>query len=298
MRILLFLMTNIAVLAVAGVTLNLIGVNSVLDEAGSSLDLTNLLIICAVFGFGGSFISLLLSKTMAKIGTRATIIDGREGNREEWLVRTVTRLAQKAGIGIPQVAIFPTSQPNAFATGWNRNNALVAISAGMLDSFPDDEIEAVLGHEIGHVANGDMITLTLIQGVVNTFVMFFARIVGFIVDRAIFKTERGLGPGYWIASIVAQIVFSIFASMIVMWFSRRREFRADEAGARLGSKQSMIAALSRLGQMSGQTASKLPDEMVAFGINGRDQRRGSFKDLFRSHPPIEQRIEALRQLHL
>ena len=294
-RIFLFLLTNAAVLVVAGVVLNIIGINSILNQSGTSLNLNSLLIFCAVFGFSGAFISLFMSKFLAKRGTGARVIDGSEGSREAWLVKSVERLADKAGIGHPEVAIFETNQPNAFATGWNKNKALVAISSGMLHSFPDDEIEAVLGHEVGHVANGDMITLTLIQGVVNTFVMFLARIVGFAVDRLIFKNERGVGMGYFIATIVAEIALSILASTIVMWFSRRREFRADEAGARLASKQGMIKSLERLAHMSGQP-STLPEEMVAFGISGEGKK--SFANLFRSHPPLNKRIEALKQLHV
>ena len=289
MRIGLFLLTNLAVLVVASITLSLLGVGSYLDQSGTSLNLQSLLIFCAVFGFGGAFVSLFLSKFMAKMGTGATIIDGREGSRQRWLVEQVQALATKANIGMPEVAIFPMRQPNAFATGWNRNKALVAISQGMLDTFPDDEIQAVMAHEIGHVANGDMITLTLIQGVVNTFVMFLARIIGFVVDRVLLKNERGLGIGFFITTFIAEIVLAILASVIVMWFSRRREYRADAAGANLASREGMIGALERLRRLT-NPEEQLPESMVAFGITGE----GKLSMLFRSHPPLEDRIERLR----
>lgn len=290
MRIVLFLLTNLAVVLVASVTLQLLGFNGI-QTSGGTLDLQALLIFCAIIGFAGSFISLLLSKTMAKHGTGAQVIDTPRNETERWLLATVERQAKAAGIGMPEVAIFPSNQPNAFATGANRNNALVAVSTGLLEHMNRNEVEAVLGHEIGHVANGDMVTLTLIQGVVNTFVMFFARIVGHFVDRVVLKNEEGHGIGFFITTIVAEIVFGIVASMIVAWFSRRREFRADVAGANLSSRQAMISALDRLRIASGQP-SQLPDSMTAFGISGGLQQ--GLRALFSSHPPLEVRIQALR----
>lgn len=290
MRIVLFLLTNLAVVLVASVTLQLLGFNGI-QTSGGTLDLQALLIFCAIIGFAGSFISLLLSKTMAKHGTGAQVIDTPRNETERWLLATVERQAKAAGIGMPEVAIFPSNQPNAFATGANRNNALVAVSTGLLQHMNRNEVEAVLGHEIGHVANGDMVTLTLIQGVVNTFVMFFARIVGHFVDRVVLKNEEGHGIGFFITTIVAEIVFGILASMIVAWFSRRREFRADVAGANLSSRQAMISALDRLRIASGQP-SELPDSMTAFGISGGLQQ--GLRALFASHPPLEVRIQALR----
>lgn len=292
-RIGLFLLTNLAVIVVASISLSLLGVNSILANNGVDLNLQSLLIFCAVFGFAGSFISLLLSKFMAKMSTRTQIIQQPQSADERWLVETVAELAKKADIGMPEVGIFPAQQSNAFATGWNRNNALVAVSAGLLQRFSRDEARAVLAHEIGHVANGDMITLSLIQGVVNTFVMFFARLIGFFVDRVVLKNERGLGLGYWITTIAAEIFLGILASTIVMWFSRRREFRADAAGASLAGRSAMIGALQRLQQ---ETAShienQMPDTMTAFGISSGWKQRPS--RLFMTHPPLEERIEALR----
>jgi heat shock protein HtpX len=290
MRIILFLLTNLAVVLVASVTLQLLGFDGI-QTTGGTLDLQALLIFCAIIGFAGSFISLLLSKTMAKHGTGAQVIDSPRNETERWLLATVERQAKAAGIGMPEVAIFPSNQPNAFATGANRNNALVAVSTGLLQHMNRNEVEAVLGHEIGHVANGDMVTLTLIQGVVNTFVMFFARIVGNFVDRVVLKNEEGHGIGFFVTTIVAEIVFGILASMIVAWFSRRREFRADAAGANLTSRHAMISALDRLRIASGQP-SELPDSMTAFGISGGLQQ--GLRALFASHPPLEVRIQALR----
>jgi heat shock protein HtpX len=290
MRIALFLLTNLAVVLVASVTLQLLGFTGI-QTANGTLDLTALLIFCAIIGFAGSFISLLLSKTMAKHGTGAQGIDTPRTETERWLLATVERQAKAVGIGMPEVAIFPSNQPNAFATGASRNNALVAVSTGLLDHMQRSEVEAVLGHEIGHVANGDMVTLTLIQGVVNTFVMFFARIIGNFVDRVIFKNEDGHGFGFIIATIVSELVLGILASMIVAWFSRRREFRADVAGAQLSSRSAMIGALDRLRIASGQP-SQLPDSMTAFGISGGLQ--SGLRALFASHPPLEVRIQALR----
>jgi heat shock protein HtpX len=290
MRIILFLATNLAVVLVASVTLQLLGFTGI-QTANGTLDLQALLVFCAIIGFGGSIISLLLSKWMAKRSTGAQVIESPRTETERWLLATVERQAKAAGIGMPEVAIFPSNQPNAFATGASRNSALVAVSTGLLQHMNRDEVEAVLGHEIGHVANGDMITLTLIQGVVNTFVMFFARIIGSFVDRVIFKNEDGHGIGFFVVTLVAEIVLGILASMIVAWFSRRREFRADVAGANLASRQAMISALDRLRIASGQP-SELPDTMTAFGISGGLQQ--GLRALFASHPPLEVRIQALR----
>ncbi|HVL37425.1 MAG TPA: protease HtpX [Burkholderiales bacterium] len=285
-RIFLFLATNIAVLVVLSVILYVFGVGQFVTEQG--IDLTQLLIFSAVVGFTGAIISLLISKPMAKMSTGARVIDGSEGSTEYWLVQTVRKLSQQAGIGMPEVAIFEGA-PNAFATGAFKNSALVAVSTGLLQTMNRDEVEAVLGHEVAHVANGDMVTLTLIQGVVNTFVIFLSRIVGFIVDRMIFRTERGVGPGFFIASLVAQVILGILASMIVAWFSRQREFRADRGAADLmGTPRPMINALARLG---GAAPSDLPQAFEAHGIK---QSQSKFMGLFASHPPIEQRIAALR----
>lgn len=292
MRILLFLATNIAVLVVASISLSLLGFNSFMAANGIDLNLSALLVFCAVFGVSGSLISLLLSKWMAKRGTGLRLIQQPATQQEHWLYNTVGRLADSAGIGRPELGIFPSAASNAFATGWNRNNALVAVSSGMLKRFRPEEVEAVMAHEIGHVANGDMITLSLIQGVVNTFVMFFARIIGHTIDRAVFKTERGHGIGFYIVTIVAEIILGILASIIVMWFSRWREFRADEAGATLGSRPGMIAALRRL-QAEQNLPSELPDSMAAFGIKGDMKTR--FGTLFRSHPPLDVRIQSLME---
>ncbi|MFM8355401.1 MAG: protease HtpX [Gammaproteobacteria bacterium] len=291
MRILLFLATNIAIILVASVTFRLLGFESILAQNGVDLNLTALLVYCALFGFGGSFISLLLSKTIAKMSTRAQVIKAPGNATERWLFDTVARQAEKAGIGMPEVAIFPAAEPNAFATGASRNNALVAVSTGLLENMTPDEVEAVLGHEIGHVANGDMVTLTLIQGVVNTFVMFFARIIGWFVDRVVLKNERGLGIGYMLTTIVAELVLGILASMVVMWFSRRREFRADAAGASLAGRDKMIAALERL-KRAQDLPSTMPATLTAFGISRGAV--GGLGALFRSHPPLEDRIAALR----
>jgi len=292
-RIGLFLLTNVAVIAVASITLSLLGVSGILANNGVDLDLGSLLIFCAVFGFAGSFISLLLSKFMAKMSSGTKIISQPQNDNERWLLTTVAELAKKADIGMPEVGIFPAQQSNAFATGWNRNNALVALSAGLLQRFSRDEVRAVLAHEIGHVANGDMITLSLVQGVVNTFVMFFARLIGFFVDRVILKNERGLGLGYWITTIVAEIFLGILASIIVMWFSRRREFRADAAGAELAGRSAMIGALRKLQEETkAHVSNQMPDTLTAFGISSGWKQRTS--KLFMTHPPLEERIEALR----
>ena len=284
-RIVLFLVTNFAVMLVLSVVLNVLGVDRFLTANG--LNVGMLLVFSLVVGFGGSIISLLISKPMAKWSTGARVINGSEGAEERWLVNTVTRLAAKAGIGMPEVACYE-GEPNAFATGAFKNSALVAVSSGLLQAMSREEVEAVLGHEIAHVANGDMITLTLVQGVVNTFVAFFARIVGYLVDKLVFRTERGTGPGYFITVIVCQIVFSILASMIVAWFSRRREFRADAGSAQLlGSSAPMVRALARLG---GLVPGELPKSMAASGISDKP----GFMALFSTHPPIEERIAALQ----
>ncbi len=291
MRILLFLATNMAVLVLVGTVFTLLGFEGILAENGVDLNLQALLVFCGLFGMGGALVSLFLSKWMAKRSTGAYIIETPRNRDEQWLVDTVAQLAAEAGIKMPEVGVFPSDGPNAFATGWNRNDALVAVSSGMLQRFPANEIRAVMAHEIGHVANGDMVTLTLIQGVVNTFVMFLARIIGHTVDRVVFKTERGYGIGYFVVSIVAEIILGFLASMIVFKFSRWREYRADAAGARLAGRGDMIAALERLrGNQS--MAQDLPGELTAFGIS--EQLKQGIGALFSSHPPLEQRIAALR----
>ncbi len=292
MRILLFIATNLAILFVANITLSLLGFNSLMAENGIDLDLQALLVFCAVFGVSGSLLSLFISKWMAKRAMGVQIIERPANSAEQWLVNEVKQLAQQAGIGMPEVGVFHTEQSNAFATGWNRNAALVAVSTGLLSRFDRDEARAVLAHEIGHVANGDMITLALIQGVVNTFVMFFSRVIGHTVDRVVFKTERGHGIGYYITTIFAEVILGILASMIVMWFSRWREFRADAAGARLAGTGAMIAALARL-KAEQEQPSVMPDSMVAFGIRNGGLKQGLMK-LFRTHPPLDERIAALR----
>jgi heat shock protein HtpX len=284
-RIVLFLATNIAVLMVISIVLRVLGIDQAMASQGG---MGPLLAFSAVVGFTGAIISLLASKFIAKMTTGAKVITGSEGEAQRWLVDTVRKLADKAGIGMPEVAVYD-GPPNAFATGAFRNSALVAVSSGLLQSMNRQEVEAVLGHEIGHVANGDMVTLTLIQGVLNTFVVFLSRIVGSIVDKAVFNNERGTGPGYFITVIVCQILFGLVASMIVAWFSRRREFRADAASAGLlGSPAPMVGALQRLG---GIEPTALPESIKAFGINDKP----GFMSLFSTHPPIEQRIAALQQ---
>jgi heat shock protein HtpX len=287
-RVFLFVVTNIAVLFVLSIAARLLGVDRFLDEQG--LNMGALLGFCAVFGMGGSFISLLISKWMALRATGAVVIEQPKGEVEAWLLQTVGHQAQAAGIGMPQVAIFPSDAPNAFATGARKDAALVAVSTGLLRSMKRDEVEAVLGHEISHVANGDMVTLTLIQGVVNTFVLFLSRVVGYWVDRVVLRNERDHGLGFFVTTMVAQVLFGILASVIVMWFSRQREFRADAGGARLSGREKMIAALERLRAQS--DPQPLPDQMAAFGISGR---RSGIGRLFMTHPPLEERIEALRQ---
>lgn len=289
-RIFLFLVTNLAVLFVISITLRLLGVDQILNESGG-IDFNALLIMSAVMGFAGSIISLLLSKWSSKRIVGAQVITNPIDPTERWLVETVHRQAQAAGIGMPEVATYEAPEVNAFATGWNRNSALVAVSSGLLHNMSRDEIEAVLAHEISHVANGDMITLALIQGVVNTFVIFFSRIIGHLIDRLVFKTERGNGPAYWVTSIVAQMVLGVLASVIVMWFSRQREFRADAGGANLAGRSKMISALEKL-KINHEQAT-LPERMAAFGIAGGS----SFSKLFSTHPSLDERIDALRAGH-
>jgi len=291
MRILLFLATNLAVLLLVSVIFNLLGLQGILASNGVDLNLGSLLVFCGLFGMSGSFISLMISKFMAKRGTGTQIIENPRNRDEQWLLDTVRALADDAGIGMPEVGVFPSEAANAFATGWNRNNALVAVSTGLMRRFDEREVRAVLAHEIGHVANGDMITLTLVQGVVNTFVMFFARIIGHTVDRVVFKTERGYGIGYYIVTIVAEVLLGILASMVVMWFSRYREYRADAAGAKLAGSASMIAALQRLKAEQG-LPTDLPGELTAFGI--RAGAGSGLANLLRSHPPLDDRIMALQ----
>jgi len=290
MRIALFLATNAAVLVLISIVFQVFGIGGILDSNGVDLNLNALLVMSAVIGFGGSFISLAISKWSAKRGMGVHVIETASNQDEQWLLGTVQRQAEQAGIGMPEVGIFESPQPNAFATGMNRNNALVAVSTGLLQHMTKDEVEAVLAHEVSHVSNGDMITMGLMQGVVNTFVIFLSRIVGFLVDRIIFKTQRGVGPGYFITSIIAQIVLSILASTIVMWFSRRREFHADAGAAKLAGNHKMIAALKRL--QSVNDPQDLPGEFSSFGISGGIG--GGLKSLFMSHPPLEKRIEALQ----
>jgi len=284
-RVFLLIATNLAIMVVLSITASVLGLDRILTENG--LNLTSLLGLSALFGFGGAFISLLISKPMAKWSTGARVIDGSEGSTEYWLVESVRRLSQKAGIGMPEVAVYD-GEPNAFATGFSRNDSLVAVSTGLVQSMSREEVEAVLGHEVAHIANGDMVTLTLIQGVVNTFVFFLSRVIGYVVDRVILKNDRGLGIGYYATMIVAQIVLGLLASMIVAWFSRQREFRADAGAAPcLGSPRSMVAALQRLG---GLQPGALPQTMQALGISGS----GGLMALMSSHPPIEQRIAVLQ----
>jgi len=287
-RILLFIMTNIAIMVVLSITLRLLGVDSILAENGSDLNIQALVILSGVIGFGGSFISLLISKWMAKRMTGAVVITSPSSNMEKWLISTVEKQAKIVGINMPEVAIFPTQAMNAFATGASKNKALMAVSQGLLDNMSQGEIEAVVGHEMSHIANGDMVTLALIQGVVNTFVVFLSRVIGHVVDRVILKNNQGHGIGYFVTVMIAQVVLSFLASSIVMYFSRKREFIADTGGADLAGHQNMISALNRLGQVQ---AEPLPEQMAAFGINDK----GGVMALFSSHPPIEARIKALEE---
>ena len=292
MRILLFLATNLAVVLIASITLSLFGFNGIMAANGVDLNLNQLLIFCAVFGFAGSIFSLFISKWMAKMSTSTQIITQPRTRHEQWLLQTVEQLSREAGIKMPEVGIFPAYEANAFATGWNKNDALVAVSQGLLERFSPDEIKAVLAHEIGHVANGDMVTLALVQGVVNTFVMFFARIIGNFVDKVIFKNEQGQGMAYYVATIFAELVLGFLASSIVMWFSRKREFRADEAGARLAGTGAMISALQHLRSEQGLPV-HMPNTLTAFGINGGIKQGMARR--FMSPPPLEERIDALRR---
>jgi heat shock protein HtpX len=291
-RIALFVVTNVAVLAVVYVVLNVLGIERMLAQNGSQLDLGSLLVFSAVVGFTGSFISLAMSKWIAKMSTGARVIVAPQNSAERFLVDTVYRQCDALHIRRPEVAIYDSPDVNAFATGPTRNNALVAVSTGLLERLSPHEVEAVLGHEVSHVANGDMVTLTLLQGVLNTFVIFLSRIVGFVVDRVLLRNERGTGPGFFLVSFLAQILLGILASMIVMWFSRQREFRADAGGARLAGREKMIDALRSLAR--GAEPSALPPAMRAFGIAGG--RHGAVARLFMSHPPIEERIKALERL--
>jgi heat shock protein HtpX len=285
-RVMLFVATNVAIVLVLSLTMRILGVEPYLNANG--LNLTSLLIFAAVMGFGGSFISLAISKWMAKTSMGVQVITEPANHHERWLVETVARYAQEARIGMPEVGVFNSPEPNAFATGMNKNNALVAVSTGLLQNMTKEEAEAVLGHEVAHIANGDMVTMGLIQGVVNTFVIFFARIIGNFVDKVIFKNEEGHGPAFWVTSIIAELVLGILASIIVMWFSRQREYRADHGGAYLAGRQNMIAALKRLQSLHPQP---LPNGMAAFGIAGG----GGLSKLLMSHPPLEERIARLQQ---
>jgi heat shock protein HtpX len=288
-RILLFLATNLAIVVLLGIVLRLLGLESIMDAQGVNLDLGKLLAFAAVVGFMGSFISLAMSKWTAKRMMGVRVITQPANSMESWLVNTVQRQAKQAGIGMPEVGVFDSPEPNAFATGARRDASLVAVSTGLLNSMSQQEAEAVLAHEVSHVANGDMVTLALIQGVVNTFVIFLARIIGHTVDRVVFRNEEGHGPAFWVTTIIAELVLGLFATMIVMWFSRQREFRADAGGAKLAGRQSMIGALERLQQ---RHAGPLPDKMAAFGIAGG--LGSGLKRLFMTHPPLEERIAALR----
>ncbi len=286
-RILLFLATNVAIVLVLSVTMRVLGVEPYLSANG--LNLNSLLIFAAVMGFGGSFISLAISKWMAKKSMGVQVIESPNTATERWLVDTVRRYSEEAGIGMPEVGIFDSPEVNAFATGMSKNSSLVAVSSGLLEQMTRQEAEAVIGHEVAHIANGDMVTLALIQGVVNTFVMFLSRVIGYFVDKVIFKTENGTGPAFFVSMIVAELVLGILASIIVMWFSRQREFRADSGGARLAGRHNMIAALERLNSLH---PSPLPDRMAAFGISGGGA--SGLKRLFLTHPPLSERIQALR----
>ncbi|MBK9608847.1 MAG: protease HtpX [Betaproteobacteria bacterium] len=286
-RILLFLGTNMAIVLVLSITMKLLGVEPYLNANG--LNLNSLLIFAAVMGFGGSFISLAISKWSAKRAMGVQVIEKPSNPTEAWLVDTVRKYATQSGIKMPEVGIFDTPEVNAFATGMTRNSSLIAVSSGLLQQMSRQEAEAVIGHEVAHAANGDMVTMALIQGVVNTFVMFLSRVVGHLVDKIVFKTERGHGPAFFVTMIIAEMVLGILASIIVMWFSRRREFSADRGGARLAGRQNMIGALQRLEAMHPQP---LPDKLAAFGIAGGVG--GGIKRLFMTHPPLAERIAALK----
>jgi len=288
-RVILFIATNLAIIVLLSITLRILGVDSILDAQGMNLNLNALLVLSAVFGMGGSFISLAISKWTTKRFTGARVIDRPRNDSESWLMNTVKRHANGAGIGMPEVAIYDSPDPNAFATGARRNKALVAVSTGLLSRMNAEEVDAVLAHEVNHIANGDMVTLALIQGVVNTFVIFLARVIGHVVDRVVFRNERGYGMGYFIVVIVAQLVLGALASVIVFWFSRRREFRADAGAARLAGRDKMIAALESLKRSS--EPPQLPKQIAAFGISGGE--KGGIRRLFMTHPPLSERIAAL-----
>lgn len=288
-RIILFLATNLAIVLVLSVSMRLLGIAPYLEASG--INPGALLVFAAVMGFGGALISLAMSKWSAKMAMGVRVIDTPANSTEFWLVETIRKQAEAAGIGMPEVGIYDSPEVNAFATGMNRNHALVAVSSGLLQQMTRQEAEAVLGHEVSHVANGDMVTLALIQGVVNTFVMFLSRVIGHLVDRVVFKTERGQGPAFFVTMIIAELVLGILASLIVMWFSRQREFRADRGGAQLAGRQNMIAALRRLASLH---PAPLPDKMAAFGIAGGIG--SGIKRLFMTHPPLEERIAALQAL--
>lgn len=284
-RMIYFLATNLAIVFVLSITMRILGVEPYLNANG--LDLGNLLMFAAIMGFGGAFISLAISKWSAKRMSGAVVIEEPRTQTEIWLMKTVKEQADMVGISMPEVAIFDSPEVNAFATGMTKNSSLVAVSSGLLNAMSKDEAEAVLAHEISHIANGDMVTLTLIQGVVNTFVMFLSRVIGYVVDKIIFKTEKGTGPAFFITMIIAEMILGVLASIIVMWFSRQREYRADAGAAKLSSTNKMIAALERL--KAQHTPSALPKQMAAFGISG-----GSFGKLFSSHPALDDRIAALK----
>ena len=287
-RIFLFLATNVAIMIVISIVFSVLGISSTLQANGVDLNLNALLLISAIIGMTGSFISLAISKWSAKKAMGVHVIENPQNQTEQWLLSLVAKQAKEAGIGTPEVGIFQTPEPNAFATGMSRNNALVAVSTGLLKNMTADEVEAVVGHEISHVANGDMITMALMQGVVNTFVYFFASIIGHFVDRVILKNDRGHGMGYYITQMIAQVALSFLASMLVMWFSRYREFHADAGGARLAGNEKMISALRALQRT--HNPEDLPGQLAAFGISG-----GGAKKLFMSHPPLEERIAALQK---
>lgn len=289
-RVALFLATNLAIIFVLNISMRLLGFEPYLNEQG--LNMTSLMVFAAAFGMGGAFISLAMSKWTAKRFTGAVVIEQPANSTQQWLLETVQRQSREAGIAMPEVAIFDSPQVNAFATGMNKNKALVAVSSGLIRNMRMEEAEAVLGHEVSHVANGDMVTLALIQGVVNTFVIFLSRVIGQVVDRVVFKNEQGHGPAFWITTIVAELALGILASIIVMWFSRQREFRADEGGAKLASREKMIAALERL---KAGPDDELPDQLAALGISGH--KGDGFKRLFMSHPPLDERIAHLHRMH-
>ena len=288
-RIFFFIITNIAILLVLSIFLSLLGFTGILQSNGIDLDYNSLMLFSLVFGMGGSFISLYMSKWMAKSLAGVKVIKTPNNQFESWYVQVVERQSETLGIRVPEIGIFNSPSPNAFATGSSKNNSLVALSTGLVESMNKDEIEAVIGHEMSHVANGDMVTLSLIQGIINAFVIFFSRVIGHFVDRVILKNERGYGIGYFFTVIFAQVILGILASTIVCWFSRRREFRADFGGAQLTSKEAMISSLRTLEKMS---AAKLPDQMLAFGISNQGNSQ-TLRKLFSTHPPIRERILAL-----